>query len=135
MFAKVFILLVALTMLPAMDVAPDWVLRGIAKTESRSYYNESGDIIYVDKRRGAAGERGPFQMTRGAFNQVANKAERPLFWKLETDTVFAEYMACKYLDWLHDRTKNWDQAVMAYNRGLTGSAWTYLHKVKTNALP
>ena len=108
---------------------PDWVLRGVLKTETRSYYDKVGNIVYVDKRRGAAGERGPFQCTRAAFNQVRRKGEE--FWKVEVDSRFAETIAKRYMLWLYTTyDQDWERVVEMYNAGPNNRSTTYLKKVK-----
>ena len=68
-----FILLLSLTILSlSASEVPDWVLTGILKVETRSYYNDEG-IVYVDRRVGRAGERGPYQMCYKAWKQIAQK--------------------------------------------------------------
>ena len=106
---------------------PTWVLRGILHTETKSSYRSDGLIVYVDKRRGSAGERGPFQMTPAAFKQVAVAGER--FANLEKDPIFAEYMACKYLVWLYNRHQSWKRAIEEYNAGPGHRSPGYYRKV------
>ena len=108
---------------------PDWVLVGILKVETRSEYREDGTIKYVDKRRGAAGERGPFQMTKGAFNQIKKRGEQ--FWQIETDRVFAEECAKRYLVWLHTHFAkgDWMRTIEMYNAGPHGVSKRYLNAV------
>lgn len=108
---------------------PPWVLPGILHTETRSTYRVDGSIKYVDMRRGSAGEYGPFQMTRAAFNQVKRKGE--MFWKLETDTKYAEQLATRYLLWIdkHYSHGNWHRAVEMYNAGPNKHSTKYLNSV------
>lgn len=108
---------------------PIWVLRGILHVETRSSIREDGIIIYVDKRRGAHGERGPFQCTRIAFEQVRDN-EKQSFSLLERDPVYAEYIACKYLAWLYNRHHSWRRTVEEYNAGPGNKSPTYYNKVK-----
>lgn len=118
----------------AQDRPPEWVIRGILKTETRSYYREDGSIKYIDMRRGSAGERGPFQMTRGAFNQVKRRGEE--FWKIEVDRTFAEEMAIRYLHWLdtHYGKGNWYRNVEMYNAGPNNHSPKYLAAVLKHGL-
>lgn len=113
----------------AQDEVPYWVLKGILKVETSSSYTEDGSIKYVDKRRGTHGERGPFQMTKIAFNQIKLPGEQ--FWQIETDRVFAEQCAMRYLCWLYDNTanKNWKRTIQQYNAGPYGKSQEYLEKV------
>jgi len=127
--------LIALLLLSAAIYAvetvevPDWVLVGILSVESRSYYADDG-IVYIDRRRGRHGERGPFQMTRIAFNQIAKPGER--FESLSTDLDLAEDCAKRYLVWLHVNfsRRQWTRTVMMYNAGPGRISRTYLNRVK-----
>lgn len=123
------ILLLMAVALYSQDEVPEWVLKGILKVETKSSYREDGSIKYVDKRRGTHGERGPFQMTRIAFDQIKLPGEQ--FWQIETDKVFAEQCAMRYLCWLYDTTakKSWRRAIQQYNAGPYGVAPEYLEKV------
>jgi hypothetical protein len=97
------------SVLPAAEV-PRWVLAGILHIESRSYFTTTG-IVYVDQRTGAAGELGPFQMTRDAFDLVARTGEE--FERLKRDT-FSD--------------RDWFIATGRWNVGPHGSykgAWRY----------
>jgi hypothetical protein len=103
----------------AEEAMPEWVLHGILSVETQSYY-ENGSIVYIDTRRGKAGERGPFQMSRVAFNQVSEPGES--FASLETDTVFAEKLAVRYLQWIYDNygRGSWSRTVAMWNTGPSG---------------
>ncbi len=46
-------------------LVPRWILVGILSRESRSYLDENDRVVYVDRRRGADGERGPTQIMYG----------------------------------------------------------------------
>lgn len=107
---------------------PEWVLPGILRVETRSYYNGDGTIHYTDKRRGRAGERSAFQITKSAFRQVAHRGEQ--FWQVETDQAFAQVIAVRYLLWLRQRSPSWDRAVEAYNAGPGRRSRFYLRCVK-----
>jgi hypothetical protein len=118
---------------------PEWVLKGILMTESSSYYRKDGSIKYVNRTTGSAGDSGPFQMKKCAFDDVDKKGEK--FSKLKTDTKFAEKKACDYLLYLYNNfaNRNWDKTIMMYNQGIKGyksnmdDALTYLNNVKVNA--
>jgi len=105
---------------------PSWVLRGIVATESRSYYTQTGSIVWVDHKRGHHGERGCFQITRGAFNDVKRPGET--FSMLEQDPIFCEVIACRYLARIH--RGNWSTTIQAYNAGLGHKSTTYLRLVR-----
>jgi hypothetical protein len=96
---------------------PYWILVGILKKETTSYYLDNGSIKYVDKRRGTSGERGPFQMRKICFDTIKKSGEQ--FWKLEKDTKFAESMTIRYLLYLYNgpAKNNWKVAIGMYNVG------------------
>jgi hypothetical protein len=104
----------------AGDEIPGWVLKGMLSVETSSYYDEDGNITYIDRRIGKAGERGPFQMTRIAFDEVSTLGEK--FSDLGNNTKFAEEMAIRYLRWLYENHagKSWKRAVAMYNTGPCG---------------
>lgn len=112
---RVFLVLLTLVTLAAQDI-PSWVLPGILLVETKSYYLKN-DLIYIDKRRGAHGERGPFQMLPIAFRQVALPGEK--FADLERDMEFAEALAIRYLYWLYNgpARRSWRVAVGMWNVG------------------
>lgn len=101
---------------------PDWAMQGILAVETHSKYLAGGRIDYVDKRVGASGERGPFQMTRVAFDQISRPGES--FSRLSTDTRFADVKARAYLSWLYNGAAkhDWKVAVAMYHTGPTGYA-------------
>jgi hypothetical protein len=96
---------------------PDWVIQGILQVETRSSIGKNGNIKYVDKRRGLAGERGPFQMRKCSFDTIKKRGDQ--FWMLETDTEFAQEKAEEYLMYLYDHhaNKNWKTTVAMWNTG------------------
>jgi hypothetical protein len=97
-------------------VVPGWVLRGIAKVETRSEYTATG-IHYMDQRRGPGGEVGVFQMKRVAFRQVGLLSHRA---EAARDPVCAEFCAIVYLRWCYRQTGSWARAVEIYHAGPTG---------------
>src|SRR5260370_174481 len=111
---------------------PEWVLRGILFTETRSWYNDDGSIHYTDKRRGKDGEISAFQITRHAFNQVRTRGES--FWPAETDQRFAKQMVIRSLRWLYRREPNWNKVVESYNAGPFRRPPAYLQRVKAAGL-
>jgi hypothetical protein len=113
---------------------PVWVLAGILAQESRSYYNEDASrIIYVDKRRGADGELGPYQMMHIAWRQIREPGER--FEDLATDMMYAETCAIRYLLWLYNNSarRSWAHAIQYYNRGPGKLSYRYYVNVKAKA--
>jgi hypothetical protein len=116
------------------DPIPKWVMRGILYTETSSYYSSTGKIVYKNKKRSSAGAIGPFQMKKIAFDEVKNPGES--FYKLETDTEFAEEIARRYLLYLHKRGKSWSTAIQMYYVGPSDfdssvDSRAYLQKVRT----
>jgi hypothetical protein len=110
---------------------PSWALPGMLARESSSYYTAAGAVVYRDQSIGTAGELGPFQMRRAAFDQVAESGEA--FERLAYDTAFAERLAIRYLHWLHRRTGDWFIAIGRWNAGPTGDygvAWRYAKDVQ-----
>jgi hypothetical protein len=99
------------------SLIPPWVLKGMLMRETTSYYSSIGSIIYVDKRRGSSGERGPFQMKRICFEVIHKSNEQ--FWKLEKDTKYAEELTIRYLMYLYNGPahENWKIAIGMYNVG------------------
>jgi hypothetical protein len=130
--------LLALTLLlgsgPAFTTdIPDWVLHGILNQETRSYYDiQDGEIVYVDRRIGRHGERGPFQMTKIAFDTIRQPGER--FERLHTDPEFAEQLAKRYLTWLYQNKgqRNWTRTLACYNAGTPRkkAGWRYAAQVE-----
>jgi hypothetical protein len=100
----------------AGEPLPSWIMPGIAMRETSSYYLD-GYLIYVDRRIGAAGELGPWQMKPGTLAMVFPK------WKadtLRTNVFRAELATVSYLRWLRQRTGSWAEAVGCYKTGLYG---------------
>ena len=122
------LLLLLMTSLFAVEI-PDYVMVGILKVESRSYYREDGTIKYVDTTRGKDGELGCFQMKRIAFNQIKRKGEQ--FWMIEQDKVLAEDCARRYLVWLYENSgkQDWSLTIQRYNAGPSGRSPRYLKEV------
>jgi Transglycosylase SLT domain len=128
---RLLALLFAATMLLAEDI-PAWVMAGIAKVETRSYY-QGDKIVYVDRRIGAAGERGVFQCTPGAFKEVAKRGES--FERLSTDTRFAEEIAVRYLTKLRKGGKrSWRKVLAIYNGGYANPQYAYAEKVRAEGV-
>ena len=124
---KILILLIAISSMSCTEV-PDWVVRGVLLVESSSYFSSNGTLIYVDKRVGRSGERGPFQMTEIAFDTVKRPGEH--FVNLQVDMALSEKTACRYLSLLYKRSNDWFLAIQMYNRGPGKKSATYLHKFK-----
>lgn len=99
---------------------PLWLLHGILAKETRSYFR-AGVLVYVDRRDGAAGEAGPYQMTPAAFADVRRRGE--VFARLRTDAAFATSCALRYLVKLRgrygyaDSDLDWLQVARHFNAG------------------
>jgi len=109
---------------------PAWVLPGIVSRESSSYYMNGG-IHYVDRKDGLDEERGPFQLTHGAFMLIATSGDS--FDRVRYDVLYAEQLTVRYLNWLHQRTNDWFIAVAKYHTGLHGDygiGWRYAKDVQ-----
>ncbi len=112
---------------------PDWVMAGILAVETSSRYDTRGAIVYVDQRIGAAGERGPFQMTRDAFDLIKRAGED--FESLSTDPVLAEACCRRYLRLLFRdfAGRDWFTAAGRWNagpHGPMGRLWKYAKRVQ-----
>ena len=96
---------------------PQWILVGMLMRETKSYYDENGNIVYIDKTNGTSRERGPFQITPIAFKQIKKKGE--IHSKVKKDMVYAQEMTERYLMWLYNgpANGNWDKAIRMYNGG------------------
>lgn len=99
------------------SLIPEWIIIGILKRETKSYYDENGNIVYVDRTIGKDGEKGPFQMTPIAFIQVKKRGETHN--RLMYDTAYAQDLAERYLLYLYNgpAKKNWNRTIRMYNGG------------------
>ncbi len=98
------------------DELPTWILPGIAMRESSSYYLD-GYLVYVNRKIGAAGERGPFQETQAAFAETDRVGD---FWRLSASPNFAISRAERRLRFLRQRLGSWSLAVSAWHVGVRG---------------
>lgn len=127
------------------DSVPLWIRKGQLMKESSSYYNPDGTIKYVNRKRGGNDNRkkgaiGPFQVLRIAFDHMKKENPEVLrgrrYEEMQYDTKLNEEVACMYLLYIYNgrANKNWNTAVMMYNRGPWGEidadARYYLKKVK-----
>lgn len=110
-----FLILILLLSTAVAEEVPAWVLRGLLAVESSSSYLPDGSIRYVDRRRGKADERGPFQVTPSTFRLYAKAGER-IEW-LEEDTAFAERFTRRILVRIYQRQRSWSRALSVYNTG------------------
>ena len=109
---------------------PAWVVRGIAAQETRSRWSGVGEIRYVDRRDGAAGEVGPWQISPVALSTLGAYHLRD---RIRQEPLLAESITRAWLLHLHDIVHSWPAAVRAYNAGLAGrscrAAQLYLNHV------
>ena len=105
--------------LPAAH-ARDWkvprsLVVGILMQETHSTLSVGDVVTWVDRKRGKDGERGPTQITPGAFADHALPGER--FGDLERDMAFALDMTERILLDHRKALGSWEKAVRAYNAG------------------
>jgi hypothetical protein len=115
-----------------ISLIPEWIIVGILKRETQSYFDENGNIVYIDKSVGKCGEKGPFQMTYVAFKQIRKKGETHdrLMW----DTAYAQDLAERYLLYKGPAKNSWSTTIRMYNGGqnnyLISDTLDYLNDVK-----
>jgi hypothetical protein len=118
--------------LPEIPEVPQWVLHGILGVETSSFYAPTGEIVYINRKRGRAGERGPFQMTPAVFRETMGVGDVD---DLAVDTEFAQSVFIRRMQDLYARLGSWDASVRAYNVGVRGALLgrgnDYLDDVKT----
>lgn len=110
--------------LPALAAdVPDEVVAAAAMVESSSYFRADGTLRWVNRTRGDGGRRrGPFQMGRLAFRDVAKRGD--YFANLEVDMQMAERLYRAYLIRWHKPGESWWRTAERWNAGPTGgSAW------------
>lgn len=96
---------------------PDWVIAGIAAVETGSIYR-GGDLIhYRDRRDGADGEVGPWQIAPAALVDLGAASLRT---RIRSEPVLAESMTRAWLLRCHRRTGDWFWAVAIYHTGPNG---------------
>ena len=108
---------------------PPYILPAILKVETKSYFDERGAIIYVERKDGLAGEYGPYQVTKAAFDQIY-KGRRPRS-DLKKDMQFATMITTLYLLWLHKHygKGDWNKTIQYYNAGPLNNSPIYLQKI------
>lgn len=133
-----FALILAMYAVPlharALEI-PAWVEHGILFAETSSKLIDE-QIIFKNRATGKAGELGPYQMTRAAFDVVKKNGER--FENLTKDMQLARDCFERYIGWLYVNFSgyDWDLAVRRWNIGPHGESHlgtAYLNRVKTGA--
>lgn len=115
------------------EEVPRPLLNALLTVETGSFLRADGSIYYLNRADGAAGETGPFQISRVVCRQHHFNRER-----MRTDTAYGMRCAVTHLEWLHDQLGTWDLAA-AWNGGLSGrnrpAAVAYAARVKAAVLP
>ncbi|GAA4070780.1 transglycosylase SLT domain-containing protein [Amphibacillus indicireducens] len=76
------------------------------------------DLIGPETRYGHA--YGMSQFMKNTAPWIADMADLPYSDELLFDPYYSMKLAIVYLDFLHHKYDDWDQALTAYNRGMTG---------------
>ena len=102
----------------AEDDVPPWVIAGIAAVKTGSLYQEGCLILYHDRRDGADGEVGPWQLSRAVLQDMRSLQVRD---RARTDAAFSERLARTWLLRCFRRSgRDWDAAVAMYHTGPKG---------------
>lgn len=96
---------------------PDWVIIGIAAVETGSTYRDGNLVHYRDRRDGADGEVGPWQLAPTALRDLGVSHLRS---RIRTEPVLAESMARAWLLRCHRIAGDWTAAVAIYHTGPRG---------------
>ena len=96
---------------------PDWVIIGIAAVETGSTYRDGHLIHYRDRRDGADGEVGPWQLAPTALSDLGITHLRS---RIRTEPVLAESMARAWLLRCYRIAGDWTSAVAIYHTGPRG---------------
>lgn len=96
---------------------PEWVIAGIAAVETGSTYREGNLIHYRDRRDGADGEVGPWQLAPAALRDLGVLHLRS---RIRSEPVLAESMARAWLLRCYQRAGDWTTAIAIYHTGPQG---------------
>lgn len=96
---------------------PEWVIAGIAAVETGSTYRQGDLIHYRDRRDGADGEVGPWQIAPAALDDLGAARLRA---RIRHEPVLAESLTRAWLLRCHRRTGDWLSAVAIYHTGPRG---------------
>lgn len=96
---------------------PEWVISGIAAVETGSTYRDGNLIDYRDRRDGADGEVGPWQLAPSALRDLGISHLRA---RIRIEPVLAESMARAWLLRCYRRAGDWMPAVAIYHTGPSG---------------
>lgn len=97
---------------------PDWVIAGIAAVETGSTYQNGSLIKYRDRRDGAAGEVGPWQLAPAVLTHMGVSHLKD---RIRHETMLAESMTRAWLLKCFQRTGNWWAAVAMFHTGSAGN--------------
>ena len=101
------------------DAVPEWVVAGIAAVETGSDYHAGHLIRYRDRRDGAAGEVGPWQLSPAVLADLHALAEQD---RVRSDPAFSERLVRKWLLRCRRAAQgDWDAAIAVYHTGPGGS--------------
>lgn len=98
---------------------PEGILAGIAQVETGSIYRNGELVHYRDKRDGADGEVGPWQLSPDVLKDMGVSHLRS---RIRREVVLAESMTRAWLIRCYRKTGNWADAVAVYHVGPGGSA-------------
>lgn len=111
------VLLLALAAPVQSAEVPAWVLRGIAAVETGTTWRDMGDLHYRDRRIGADGEVGPWQLAPSVLKDLGVEHLRA---RIHREPILAESMTRAWLLRCHRRTGDWFEAVAIFHTGPHG---------------
>lgn len=97
---------------------PRSIIEGILRVESNSYLTSDDEVVWVNRSRGAHGERGPTQLRRIALVDIARPND---YYRIEHEMEVAIDATETYLLKLYRQLGSWNKAIAAYNTG--ASRW------------
>ncbi|MBA3699473.1 MAG: hypothetical protein H0W78_11545 [Planctomycetes bacterium] len=114
--------LAAATVINASEVGPhvpipDWVIAGIAAVETGSTYRSGELVLYRNRRDGADGEVGPWQISPSVLQDLGVSH---LLERIRSEPVLAESMTRAWLLRCYRRAGDWNVAVAIYHTGPAG---------------
>jgi hypothetical protein len=99
------------------DPIPHWVIAGIAAVETGSTYRSGNLVHYRDRRDGADGEVGPWQIAPAALQDLGASHLRS---RIRSEPVLAESMTRAWLLRCYRLAGDWSLAVAFYHTGPGG---------------
>jgi hypothetical protein len=108
----------AAEMAPNVVAIPDWVIAGIAAVETGSIYRDGNLVLYRDRRDGADGEVGPWQLAPSVLQDLGVGHLRT---RIRREPVLAESMTRAWLLRCYRLSAgDWLGAVSIYHTGPAG---------------